>query len=288
MHPTTGCCPHLACPARGQTGQGHLGIHARQEKRCIGPEGWKTFTTTQGPAVYRLRTSSETATRVVTLLAPGCPRPALVVAFGCEERTVADGWRRAGVQSQAMQDYRVEPPRALGQVQADEIRVKQPGGIVWMALAMLVRPRVWLAGEVSEPRDMTRMRRLSERVRAWALQRPRLFCPAGWCADMRAIREPCRAPVPARARGRPRWRPWRHICLAPVVKREVPRRVVEVARRLVDGTWARVETRRQCPPWPLGSPIMAGPYRNCWCCPCPRLVGARRSDVVVPHGRCRI
>jgi transposase-like protein len=97
MHPTTVFCPHLACPARGQAGQGHIGIHARQEKRFICPEGWKTFTTTQGPAVYRLRTSSETATRVVTLLAHGCPRPALVVAFGCEERTVADGLRRAGV-----------------------------------------------------------------------------------------------------------------------------------------------------------------------------------------------
>jgi hypothetical protein len=35
-------------------------------------------------------------------------------------------------------------------MQADEIRVKKQGGIIWMALAMMVKPRLWLGGEVSE------------------------------------------------------------------------------------------------------------------------------------------
>jgi hypothetical protein len=35
-------------------------------------------------------------------------------------------------------------------VQADELRVKQQGCIVWMALAMMVQTRLWLGGEVSE------------------------------------------------------------------------------------------------------------------------------------------
>ena len=113
----------------------------------------------------------------------------------------------------------VEQPRALGQVQADEIRVKKQGGIVWMALAMLVSTRLWLAGEVSEPRDMTLIRRLIERVRACALQRPMLFCTDGWCSYIRAIRETCRDPVHAGALGRPRLRPWRNIWIAQVVKR---------------------------------------------------------------------
>jgi hypothetical protein len=43
-----------------------------------------------------------------------------------------------------------EQPRDLGQIQADEIRVKQQGGIVRMALAMLVKTGLWLGGEVSE------------------------------------------------------------------------------------------------------------------------------------------
>jgi hypothetical protein len=40
---------------------------------------------------------------------------------------------RAGVQGQAVQEHWAEQPRDLEQVQADEIRVKKQGGIVWMA-----------------------------------------------------------------------------------------------------------------------------------------------------------
>jgi hypothetical protein len=31
---------------------------------------------------------------------------------------------------------------------------------VWMALAMMVKPRLWLGGEISEQRDMTLIRRV--------------------------------------------------------------------------------------------------------------------------------
>ena len=31
MDPTPLCCPSLACPARGQTGHGNLGPHARKD-----------------------------------------------------------------------------------------------------------------------------------------------------------------------------------------------------------------------------------------------------------------
>ena len=103
MNPTTVFCPNLACPARGQTGQGTSGIHSQKEKRCICTACRKTFTTTKGTALYRLRTSSETVTRVVTLRAHGCPLQAIVVAFGIDERTVAAWLRRAGIQGQAIQ-----------------------------------------------------------------------------------------------------------------------------------------------------------------------------------------
>ena len=245
MNPTTVFCPNLACPARGQTGQGNIGIHSRQDKRFICTQCRKTFTSTKGTAVYRLRTSAETVTRVVTLMAHGCPLQAIVVAFGVDERTVADWLRRAGVQGQAVQEHWVEQPRALGQVQADEIRVKKQGGVVWMALAMMVSTRLWLAGEVSEQRDMPLIRRLIERVRACALPRPMLFCTDGLCSSIRAIRETFREPVHAGALGRPRLRPWRNICIAQVVKRYAQRRVVDVERRIVDGTPARVETLRR-------------------------------------------
>jgi len=245
MDPATTFCPNLACPARGQTGQGNIGIHSGKAKRFICSECRKTFTTTKGTAFYRLRTSSETVTRVVTLMAHGCPLQAIVVAFGVDERTVADWLQRAGIQGQAVQEHRVEQPRALGQVQADAIRVKKQGGIVWMALAMMVSTRLWLAGEVSEQRDMRLIRCLIERVRACALPRPLLFCTDGLCSYIRAIRETFRDPVRTGAQGRPRLRPWRNLCIAQVVKRYAQRRVVEVERRIVDGTPARVETLRR-------------------------------------------
>src|SRR5207249_1787354 len=135
--------------------------------------------------------------------------------------------------------------RDLGQVRADEIRVKTQGGIVWMALAMMVKTRLWLAGEVSEQRDMTLIRRLIERVRACALHRPLLLCTDGLCSYIRAMRETFRDPVRTGAHGRPRLRPWRNICIAQVVKRYEQRRVVDVERRIVDGTPARVETLRR-------------------------------------------
>src|SRR5215831_10030444 len=137
MNPTTVLCLHLACPARGQSGQGNMRIHSCKDQRFMGTECHKTFRATQGTALYRLRTPAETVSLVVTLLAHGCPLQAIVVAFGYDERTVTCWLVRAGGQGQAVQEHLVEHPRALGQVQADEIRVKKQGGIVWMALALM-------------------------------------------------------------------------------------------------------------------------------------------------------
>jgi transposase-like protein len=245
MDPTTTFCPNLACPARGQVGEGNIGIHSRQEKRFICTACHTTFVATKGTALYRLRTSAATVSLVVTLMAHGCPLQAIVAAFGFDERTVARWLACAGVQGQAVHEHLITRPQDLGQVQADEIRVKKQGGIVWMALAMMVSTRLWLAGEVSGQRDMTLIRRVIERVRACALQRPLLFCTDGLCSYIRAIRETFRAPVRLGALGRPRLHPWRNICIAQVVKRYAQRRVVEVERRIIDGTPARVETLRR-------------------------------------------
>ena len=166
MDPTTTFCPTMACPARGHTGQGNLGIHSRKDKRFICTQCRKTFAATRGTVFYRLRTSADLVALILTLLAHGCPVQAIVVAFGFDERTVTAWGARAGRQGQAVQEHLVEQPRDLGQGQADESRVKRRGGMVWMALAMRVSTRLWLAGEGSAQRDMTLMRRLIERGRA--------------------------------------------------------------------------------------------------------------------------
>jgi transposase-like protein len=245
MDPTTAFCPNWHCHARGQIGQGNSGIHARKEQRFICHECHKTFSATTGTVCYRLRTSAETVVIVVTLLAYGCPVQAIVAACGLDERTVAAWGARSGRQGQAVHAHLVEQPRDLGQVQADEIRVKKQGGIVWMALAMMVKTRLWLGGEVSEQRDMPLIRRLIERVRHCAARRPLWVCTDGWVSYIRAIRETFRAPVHTGKGGRPRRRPWRHGLIAQVVKRYERRRVVETDRRIIDGTPARVETLRR-------------------------------------------
>ena len=243
MDPTTTFCPNRHCPARGQTGQGNIGIHSRKEQRFSCHACQKTFSATTGTVFYRLRTSAETVVLVVTLLAHGCPVQAIVAAFGFDERTVAAWWARSGRQGQAVHESLVEQPRDLGQVQADELRVKKQGGIVWMALAMMVQTRLWLGGAVSAQRDLPLIRRLIERVRRCAAHRPLLFCTDGLVSYIRAIRETFRDPIRGQG-GRPRLRPWRHIFIAQVVKRYERRRVVATDRRIVDGTPARGKTLR--------------------------------------------
>ena len=111
MDPTTTCCPTLACPARGQMGQGNIGIHAQRDRRFMCPQCHKTFSATTGTVFYRLRPAAETVALVMTWLAHGCPVAALVAAFGCDERTVADWCARSGRQGQAVQACLVEQPR---------------------------------------------------------------------------------------------------------------------------------------------------------------------------------
>jgi signal transduction histidine kinase len=123
MDPTTAFCPNRVCPARGQTGKGNMGVHARKDKRWRCRVCGQTFVERKGTAFYRLRTPGERMTLVVTLMAHGCPLQAVVAAFGFDERTVADWLARAGQQSRAVHEHLVEQPRDLGQVQADELRV---------------------------------------------------------------------------------------------------------------------------------------------------------------------
>jgi transposase-like protein len=245
MDSTTAFCPNWDCPARGQSRQGNIGIHSQKEQRFICKVCRQTFSTTKGTVFYRLRHSAETVVLVVTLLAHGCPVQAIVAAFGLDERTVAHWWSRAGQQSQAVHEHQVERPIDLGQVQADEIRVKKQNGIVWMALAMQVKTRLWLGGEVSKHRDMTLIRALMARVRRCGFRRPILICTDGLKAYIRATRETFRDPRPTGKGGRPRLRAWRNILIAQVIKRSERGRVVEMERCVIDGTEVRVETLRR-------------------------------------------
>jgi transposase-like protein len=242
MDPQTVFCPNWECPARGQVGQGNIGIHSQKERRYCCRVCGKTFAARTGTAFYRLRTAEEIVTVVVALLAHGCPLQAIVVAFGLDERTVQSWQARAGVQCQRVQEHWVEQPHDLGQVQADELWVKLQGLKAWMALALQVSTRLWLGGVISAQRDSDLIHALIRKVRTCALHRPLLVCVDGLATYVSAVRQVFRDPVPRHGQtGRQRLQPWRGIYIAQVVKQYARRHVVAVKRRIVQGRRAAIQ-----------------------------------------------
>ena len=236
MDPQTAFCPNPACPARGQVGQGNIGVHSQKERRLKCHVCDKTFAESRGTVFYRLRSARDWVVLVITLLAYGCPIQAIVAAFQVDERTVVSWQARAGKHCEALHRQLVEQPRDLGQVQADEIRVKKQGGIVWMASALQVSTRLWLGGVLSAKRDERLMATLMRQVRACALCRPLLFCVDGCQTYVSVIQRSFSEPIPTGQRGRPRLRPWDHIHIAQVVKQYAQKRVVGIKRHVVQGT----------------------------------------------------
>ena len=134
-------------------------------------------------------------------------------------------------------------PRELGQVQADELRVKLQKGVCWVAMAVCVPYRLWLGAAESSRRDKALARSLLDKVKAAALPGPLLFVTDGWSAYKAAAKRAFRSPVRAAKRGRARLRAWAGRVLGQVVKRREKRRVISVERRLVEGTEAELAER---------------------------------------------
>ncbi len=104
-------CQNERCPARGKVGEGNITIHSRKQRRYRCQRCGKTFAETVDTARYRLHKPLELFLLVVTLLSHVCPLPAIVAAFGLDERTVADWLEKAGVHcEEELPGYRVPPP----------------------------------------------------------------------------------------------------------------------------------------------------------------------------------
>ncbi len=241
MNPHGVFCPNPDCPARGRVGAGTIYIHSRTPPRYRCTVCRKTFSERAGTPFYRRSTAEAIITLVVTLVAHGCPIAAIVAAFGFQRQTVCAWLDAAGSHGEAVQRQLVCQPRDLGAVQADEIRVRQQGGIVWVALAMLVATRLWLGGMVSPRRDGALIARLCALVRACALPAPLLICVDGFAAYVKQIRRMARLRLPRNGkRGRCRRVAWPGLVIGQVVKQREAGRVVGVTRRLAHGpaAWA--------------------------------------------------
>jgi transposase-like protein len=237
MNPQEIFCPNMDCPARGQKGKGNIHVHSQKEERWICDVCQKTFTSSKGTIFYRLRTDPQIVMWVIILLAYGCPVQAIVKAFELDERTVRDWHERAGAHCKQVHEQLVENSQQdLGQVQADEIKVKVQKGTYWMALAMAVSTRLWLGGVVSRKRDLVLIRTLADKVRAIALCRPLVLAVDGLASYVTAFRLAFRCKLPrwGGKKGRCKLVSWPNIAIVQVVKQRAEG-VLTVDRRIVQG-----------------------------------------------------
>ena len=242
MNPQAQFCPNLTCSARGQVGAGNIRIHCRADGRYYCTVCRQRFSATSGTPLHGLRTPTAVVVQVVTLLAYGCPIQAIVAAFGFDARTVVQWQQRAGEHCQRVHDQLVlGNPHDLGQVQADELRVRLQRQVVWLASAIAVPTRLWLGGVVSQRRDSAMALALARQVRAAALCRALLIVFDGFAPYIGAFQQAFRLTQPTGTRGHPRLIAWPDLALGQVVKHTLQRHVTHIERRIVHGTASRVE-----------------------------------------------
>jgi len=238
MNPHDTFCPNSACPASGHVGQGNIGVHSRTHQRFICHQCGKTFGVRTGTIFHRRRTPAPLITQVVTLLSYGCPVTAIEQAFALQAATIRAWGEAAGLHAEAVHHAHVVTPRDLGHVQADELRIKTQCGIIWMAMAMMVTTRLWLGGVISTRRNQDLITRLVAIIAACAECAPLLLLVDGLASYVTAFRAAFRTRQPSGGGGAPRKVPWPDLVIGQVIKRRHARRLVEITRRVVQGTTA--------------------------------------------------
>jgi transposase-like protein len=242
MRPEQVVCPNSDCGASER-----IGVHSHKQRRYICHTCHRTFAETTGTILYGLKHPISLVLVVLTLLAYGCPLPAIVAAFELDERTVADWQRKAGAQARKVHEQLICTAQVdLGQVQADELYAKTQAGAVWIATAMSVFSRLWLWGAISWERDGALVETVMVQVRAAALRgRPLLFAVDGFSAYVTTILKVFRERQPTGKRGRPPLVVWDDLHIVQVVKRRVGRRRLSISRRLAHGSLMQAEALMQ-------------------------------------------
>jgi transposase-like protein/IS1 family transposase len=237
-------CPNVECTSRGQRGQGNIVSHGTKRPRYKCKTCGKTFSARVGTALEGIRKPEELFVIVILLLAYGCPTQAIVHAFGLDERTVASWQHRAGKHCESVHKEKIERGLLdLIHVQADEIWVKMRGTVVWVALAIMVSTRLWIAGDASKTRDRDLIDRLMEQVRRCCKEMVALLIctdglPAYPKSILRAFRKKVKNPYGI---GASRKEVWPRLYIGTVIKYTVKRRVIEVVRWMTYGQWRKAK-----------------------------------------------
>lgn len=231
LNPVLMTCPHCGEKER-------IGVHSQKDRRFYCKTCKDTFTETRDTPLYGSHYPHWVFVLVVTLLAGGCPLPAIVFAFGIDERTVQSWQLKAGRHAQQVQAERVcQGTLELGQVQADELYVKTQHGTAWMATAMSVFSRLFIWGEIGVERSSSLIGRVVARVHAAARPgTPVLWVTDGFSGWAKAVRHAFRRPRHTGKPGRPRLLLWPEVHLVQVVKHKVGHRLTSIERRLCFGT----------------------------------------------------
>jgi len=204
--------------------------------------------------LYDLKHPAWLVLLVLALLSQGCPIPAIVFAFGFDERTIAEWQLKAGEHAKQVQAELVcQGNLELGQVQADELYTKTQAGAIWIATAMTVFSRLWLGGAVGWQRDEHLIIKVVEQVRAAA----KWGCPLLWAVDgfrayPKAILKVFRDPLYTGNVGRPRLMVWDELHIVQVIKHRVSKRLISITRRVAYGCVERAEELMQA------SQVLAG------------------------------
>src|SRR5215210_4827592 len=244
MDPHQRFCHNKRCWAYGRAGEGHIVIHSQKERRYRCKRCGRTFAATKGTALYRAHKPHELVATVATLLAYGCPPQAIVAAFGLDERTIYRWQLTSGRQCRRLHEHIVQAGGVLlAQVQADELRVRLVGGVVWLASALSVTSRLWLGGVLQRRRDRTLIGTLLEGVRACGTFEALLLCTDGLATYPKQALKVFSEPLRTGKVGRPRLLLPEGLMVAQAIKRYARRRVIGVLRRVVRGTEEAVGAR---------------------------------------------
>ncbi len=211
MSPSPLFCPYLDCDHKGLTDTGTISVHAYKSREDRTPTRYRcaacgrTFSARRCTPFYRLHHPAALMVVVLTLLAHGCPVPAVVLALGLDERTVRGWLLKAGTHAAMFHDHQLAEAGGVeaAHVQADEICVRVRGGRVWLAQAIAVSSRFWLGGVVARRRDGLLVRHLLARVRAAVVAPAFLLLVDGFGAYVGAARALFRVPRRTGRAGRP-------------------------------------------------------------------------------------